>query len=507
MKIQGNYNSYSRTSRTPKFGNYIVDRNVSRAMGMLMPKELKGLYSLGANNGENLNNIVTAVGTAAVAPIFIRFNPLSNEDPKVKAYSALRQPLSACLALGVQLPVMTAYNYLLDKWAASGKVRRIDLSANPPKSLLKKYAKLQYEQDLREFYARGNKPEDLVNVLYKGRTKKQYIEDILNNARAKVFYDKRDKLRELAKEGKPITTSILKDEHGKVVDWFHPTTLEEIKDLEFVKPEELDKARKDVYIDVLKKFGINTDDKKFFDVKFDWSDPNPYQKREDMISGKIEIPDKLKEFKKSVIKKELKRNNIKYSNFAETLERTAEEKAIERVKKDIAEEIAVKLETSKAFNNLTALFEDAKDKIVNNTSIRTKDKLQEIAKAEQDILNAHIEKLEQKLATLTDASEIKKLERIIEKLSNKKIADIRFHGDTIEEVAKSVKVKRWLKAEINRREGVFKNFKKLSGLVFGLAILPFTCGLLNWAYPRFMEKFFPDLCNAKAQAKKEQEAK
>ena len=85
MKIQGNYNSYSSVNTSPAFGNYVVDRSINRAVSMLTPKKLNGLYKLGANNGENLNNIVTAVGTAGVAPIFIRFNPLSDEDPKVKA--------------------------------------------------------------------------------------------------------------------------------------------------------------------------------------------------------------------------------------------------------------------------------------------------------------------------------------------------------------------------------------------------------------------------------------
>ncbi len=507
MKIQGNYNSYSKVNANPAFGNYVVDRNVNRAVSMLMPKELKGLYNLGANNGENLNNIVTAIGTAAVAPIFIRFNPLSDEDPKVKAYSALRQPLSACLALGVQLPVMTAYNHMLDKWAASGKVRRIDLSANPPKSLLKKYAKLQYEQDLREFYAQGHASKEIEEVLYKGRTKKQYLEDIVNESKNKIFYDKRNKLRSLAKEDKPITTSVLRDETGKVIDWFHPTKLEEIKDLEYVKPDELNKARNEAYPEVLKKFGIDTKNKELFEIKIDWSDNDPYAKLEKMKNGEIDIPDSLKEFKKSSVKKALRKSNIKYSDFNKALEQAAEEKAITRVKQNIAEEIAVKFETSKAFNRLSEQFSTEIDRILNDHTIKTADKKLAATEAEKKLVNSYIEALKDKITQTTDSNEIKKLNRVIEKLKDKKINEIRYHGDTIEEVAKSVKVKRWLKAEINRREGVFKNFKKLSGLVFGLAILPFTCGLLNWTYPRFMEKFFPELCDAKAQAKKEQEAK
>ena len=277
MKVQTNYSHYIPDKGKPAFGNYVIDKRIGRAVGVLVPKDIKTFYALGKNNGENLNNTVTAVGTAGVAPIFIRFNPLSDEDPKVKAYSALRQPLSAVLARGVQLPVMTAYNYLLDKWATSGKVRRIDLSAKPPEAVLRSYAKSRYNQELREFLAAGNSVDDLEKNFYKGRNKQQYIEDIIQEARNNIFYAQRDKMRRLAKEDLPITTSVLRDENGKVKDWFHPTKLSEIKDIEFVKPDELDKARKDVYAQVLKEFGVNPDDKKlrYTDASKTLSDNHP----------------------------------------------------------------------------------------------------------------------------------------------------------------------------------------------------------------------------------------
>ena len=507
MKVQTNYSQYIQGKGKPAFGNYVIDKRIARAVGVLVPKDIKTFYALGKNNGENLNNIVTAVGTAGVAPIFIRFNPLSDEDPKVKAYSALRQPLSACLALGIQLPVMTTYNYLLDKWAESGKVRRIDLSAKPPENVLKTYAKSRYNQELREYFAAGNSVEDMNKKFFKGRNKQQYIEDIIQEARNNIFYAQRDRMRRLAKADLPITTSVLRDANGKVIDWFHPTKLEEIKDLEYVRPDELNKARNAAFPEVLREMGVDTNDKSLFDIKMDWTADDPYAKFEKMKKGEIEIPDSLKDFKKSAVKKALKKSNVKYSDFKKQLESAAEEKAINFVKKDIAEEIAVKVETSKAFNKLSEKFSKEVDRILNDPSIRTADKKPTIYKTEIDIVNSYIENIKEQISKTDDAKEIKKLNRVIEKLKDKKINEIRYHGSTYDEVARSVKVKRWLKAEINRREGVFKNFKKLSGLLFGLAILPFTCGLLNWAYPRFMEKFFPKLCDAKAQAKKEQEGK
>lgn len=39
--------------------------------------------------------------------------------------------------------------------------------------------------------------------------------------------------------------------------------------------------------------------------------------------------------------------------------------------------------------------------------------------------------------------------------------------------------------------------KRISTLVVALAMLPITCSLLNWIYPRFMDAVFPNLSNKK----------
>ena len=509
MKVQTNYSQYISQQGTPAFGNYVIDKRIARAVGVLVPKDIKTFYQLGANNGENLNNTVTAVGTAAVAPIFIRFNPLSDEDPKVKAYSALRQPLSAVLALGIQLPVMTAYNYLLDKWAVSGKIRRIDLSAKPPETIVRTYAKSRYNQELREYFAAGNSVKDMPEKFFKGRTKAQYIEDIMQEARNNIFYAQRDKIRGLAKKDEPMTTSVLRDANGKVLEWFHPTKLSEIKDIEFVKPDELDKARKDVYARVLKEFGVDANDKKLFNIKIDWEDEKPKDKYQKMKNGEIPVTEKLKEYKKGAVKKALKQAGAKYSDFAKKLEETAQNQAIENVKKELNDEALVKLETSKALNHLKAQYTEAKQRIFNDINIPFDKKEEKILEAEKELVAQKVREMEERINNTPEINdaERKTLGRAIDKIKERRIKDIRLHGLTFDEVLVSVKAKKWLRAEINRREGVFKNFKKLSGLVFGLAILPFTCGLLNWAYPRFMEKFFPELCDAKKQAHARKEAK
>lgn len=48
-----------------------------------------------------------------------------------------------------------------------------------------------------------------------------------------------------------------------------------------------------------------------------------------------------------------------------------------------------------------------------------------------------------------------------------------------------------------------KGKKQFIGIIVSLAILPFTCTLLNWLYPRFMDTFFPKLSNKKQKSKQD----
>ena len=42
-----------------------------------------------------------------------------------------------------------------------------------------------------------------------------------------------------------------------------------------------------------------------------------------------------------------------------------------------------------------------------------------------------------------------------------------------------------------------KGYKQIAGLIVSCAVLPFTCALLNWVYPIFMDAVFPNLSNKK----------
>jgi len=72
----------------------------------------------------------------------------------------------------------------------------------------------------------------------------------------------------------------------------------------------------------------------------------------------------------------------------------------------------------------------------------------------------------------------------------KKLASAEFLESHAKEIAKSAASK----AKAN-----YGAFGKIQGIVLSLATLPFACGVLNWSYPRIMEKCFPHLTSAKKQ--------
>ena len=42
-----------------------------------------------------------------------------------------------------------------------------------------------------------------------------------------------------------------------------------------------------------------------------------------------------------------------------------------------------------------------------------------------------------------------------------------------------------------------KAHKQITGLIVSFLMLPISCSLLNWCYPRFMDAVFPNLSNKK----------
>ena len=370
---------YTKKAATSFKGKYALNREISKEIAENSSGFVKFITKLGKNNGEILNTIVTAIGTACVAPIFIAYNPFSKEDKDTKTYSALRQPISAVLALVIQIGVNSKFNNWLDKLASTGQLQRANLSAKPQKSYLKQLIKLE-----------------------KPTFDKDQISDELDKKQDNAFWKRVDEYRKSMKD--------------KNVDY---------KDL--VDSSAFKKASKKVeadYADQIKTMG----------------------------------------------KKEAK----------EFISKKSTELAAKDVETQLRKEAKVKFRIA----NLQAT-----GKSVDETIGDLNKRLEKI--------NARAEKATGSMKEVYEsaASDVKS---IIDKMSySHSFGKGTKNGKTFDAVLQNVKLKKLVKVEINNSEEVLKSFKKWGGIGISLATLPISCGLLNWAYPRIMEKIMPQVSTAK----------
>ena len=125
---------------TPK-----VDVNLKDEIKNFMPPIIKGMKRVTDNMGEVQNIIINALGTGLVAPIFIKWNPLSKTDEDTRTYSAWRQPVSAALAILTQVGATMPFNNKVKSMANQGKLGQ-DYNMTPymDDKYLKKLAKKQH---------------------------------------------------------------------------------------------------------------------------------------------------------------------------------------------------------------------------------------------------------------------------------------------------------------------------------------------------------------------------
>ncbi len=169
LKINSASNQILRTTTAKKQPSFKGREAVAKELQKELQKELakdskmyKFFMSMGKDCGEIKNIMINAIGTAFVAPIFIAFNPLSKEDQNTKTYSAMRQPISAALAILTQASVNKQFDKYINKLAATGKLGvDYDLSASPPEKHLIRTIKEQNPEITQE---------ELTKALKKTRT-------------------------------------------------------------------------------------------------------------------------------------------------------------------------------------------------------------------------------------------------------------------------------------------------------------------------------------------------
>lgn len=333
---------------------------------------------VGEHDGEILNTAVTFFGTAAIAPLFIAFNPLSKEDKETKVYTAGRQPISACIAAGTQFYVNSKFNDWVDKKASTGGWGPdYDLTARPQNSYLNRLIKLEH-------------PE----------------------------YDKQQRKVEIEKRKVAI-------ERRAIIE----------------------------YRNNLKDANIN-----FSELVYADSLGKKYNEVADEM--RVLYADEIKNMSERKAKKFIK------SKVNPT---TVRRRALAAVQEAVEFEAKVKWEIRKLAKSGTPIAE-------------------------------HIEKFTNELKTAGENADkftecvLRKLIKINEYETANKLTEyssVTNLGKNYEEVLHNVKIKRLVRVRTANNKIRVGNANKFYGILISLATLPFSCGLLNWAYPRVMEKVMP----------------
>lgn len=100
---------------------------------------------LADSKGEIQTQSINAIFTSTLAPLMIAFNPFSKADKKTKEYTAWRQPISAGIAISGGLAMTISINNYLNTIYNEGYNQAIDLRPEPSNEYLKRIFK--YKSD------------------------------------------------------------------------------------------------------------------------------------------------------------------------------------------------------------------------------------------------------------------------------------------------------------------------------------------------------------------------
>ncbi len=111
--ITGEFSYYAK--------KFIREKKMEKELAAASPKIIQFIRKFGVLTGEVPNILINAIGTGLVAPIFIKYNFLSKSDEDTRTYSALRQPVSAILAILIQGGLVLPFDRLMNNMSNKGE--------------------------------------------------------------------------------------------------------------------------------------------------------------------------------------------------------------------------------------------------------------------------------------------------------------------------------------------------------------------------------------------------
>ena len=433
----------------------IAAEGIEEVVKSFMPLPIRVLNFLGGKRGEIQNILLNAAGTGLVAPVFIKYNFLSDADDDTRTYSAWRQPLSAGLAILTQVGFTIPFYKKYDYWANNGNFdEKMNKTLFQDESYIRKMLK---KEDRYK-----NATKDILDAAVQ-REKKRQMDELRNSFHS----DSPGKGRPIYKYADGTSQRMSDATYKNLLD----ETLNRLSRIDEIALKELEetvkrrtqrsKYYKDNYAeahDILENLRVNIANStsrknltKYINKEISELKSKPQHAEMILI---------LKDLKSRAKYAENGKMTFSWADIKLALDEKVENmiahaNKYKNVKSDKEIELMVKATVEKdklALTELVKFYKGLRNKITETTSV--------------DEITQQLNQIKKKL-NLKGCSLDK---NFVNELANRLVASTKAHQS-------------W--------------YKQFTGIFVTLAILPFTCTLLNWIYPRFMDIFFPNLSNKK----------
>lgn len=422
----------------PKVTAGMIEKEISP----LMPKSIQAISKLGSNVSELQDIIINSLGTGLVAPIFIKWNPLSKTDEDTRTYSAWRQPVSAVLAIVTQGFITIPFNHTIKNMTNSGWFGE-------------KYNQTPFmDDDYIKKQIKKNKP---------GLTKEQLELEI-----EQVKTKQKNELLRAIKEDNTVYFQYSDSKTRKMNEnTFKANIKDTIADLIKGEEEELKKCQE---IKIPQRV-----------ERSDYYRRNPEKAKKlvSEIQQKLNNTSNLKEIKKFL------------SSKANELKGKKDDKCLLDIITELQDRILYG-NNDEVHKSLCDKINKIPEHISMYESLGSKAEVEALVKKNlkerHDSLTESISNLKKYQTKLLEGETVGNIEKLIENHVKKNPKSRLKNLVLSEKIAERIK---------NTIKNNIKGYQRLIGLFVALAMLPVSCSLLNWVYPRFMDAVFPNLSNKK----------
>lgn len=451
----------------------------------------KWLYD---REGELQNQYINAAFTTTVAPIIIGFNPFSNEDKNSKKYTALRQPISAGVALTGGVLMTNWVNSYMGKMASEGYIKSVDLRMAPDgKNYLKYIFNKGYKvdddaaiKDNRSFLAKYE-PKDLDEEIAKNKFHGN--SDRPTKAYKKACMDNYIKTKQT--ERKALFTSLISEDPKNIV-------IDETTKIISLKDSNKAIGKNIPNINTQKELDAYLETNNLHKVKFSKLMEEQF-KFEFFKDGKLKpytMNDQLSSIKgmeflrkTGLIKAEEYNETELVKNLGEFRQEAITVKDFEDsfapgALKPKGGEKAVGSLTKEGVRNTHLILGEEMGKKETSTLSQLFHRLGLKGEKLQDLMDKPIAEALNDLATI----HLKGLKVTSKDFSGGKVVKELFKEKNLKSFATNI-----IDNKAARLASDFKNFNKYAGIAFNVPMVIITCTILNWVYPRAVALLFPSL--------------